>query len=309
MTTASGRRGGAAGHAAAGDLRLNLLGEFSMVVDGESWQVPDGCKRLLGFLALQDRPQRRPVIAATLWPDKPDDRASANLRSSLWRMPQPSGRRLVRATGATLQLAGHLHVDVRAIEATGWALIRNPNAVADDVDPTPFLLELLPGWYEDWVVFERERLAQLQLHFLEALTHVLVQRRRIAEALDIAVRLVHVDPLREGSQRALLAVHCAERNIGQAHHQYERYRDLIRETFGCDPSPSLRAMITSALQTDLSDRPEPLLDEPEQLGGRPSRRVLGRGARQNIDRVGDRRPKAVVLPPHPDNQHRSRTVT
>jgi DNA-binding SARP family transcriptional activator len=251
-TAASGGGGGVAGPASGG-LRLNLLGGFSVVVHGKSWGVPEGCKRLLGYLGLQNRPQRRSLIAATLWPDKSDQRAAANLRSSLWRLPEPSGGRLVQATGTTLQLAGHLHVDVRATEATGWALVRNPDAVVGDVDPTPFLLELLPGWYEDWVLFERERLAQLQLHFLEALTHVLIQRHRIADALDVALRLVHVDPLREGSQRALLAVYCAEHNMREAHRQYRRYQHLIRETFGCEPSPSLRTLITSELHADRSD--------------------------------------------------------
>lgn len=254
MATASGRSGRVSSHVDASDLRLNLLGGFSMVVDGRSCDVPDGCQRLLGFLALQDRPPRRPVVAATLWPDKTDDRAGANLRSSLWRLPERSGRRLVAAAGATLQLAANVHVDVRVTESTGWALIRDPSAVVDDVDPSLFLLELLPGWYEDWVVFERERLAQLQLHFLEALTYVLIKRHRIAEALDVALRLVHVDPLREGSQRALLAVHCAERNIRQAHRQFRHYQQLIRKTFGCDPSPSLRAMITTDLRTGHTDR-------------------------------------------------------
>jgi DNA-binding SARP family transcriptional activator len=245
---------------------LNLLGGFSIIVNGESCEVPESCKRLLVFLALQESPQRRPVVAGTLWPNKPESRASANLRSSLWRLPEPSGFPLVNAAGATIQLSEHLHVDARMAEATGWALIRAPSAIVDDVDPMLFFQELLPGWYEDWVVFERERLAQLQLHFLEALTYILIERERIVEALDVALRLVNTDPLREGSQRALLAVYCTDRNITQAHRQFNRYQQLIHRTFGCEPSPSLHAMITAAaLQNGPSDRLQPMLNDREHL--------------------------------------------
>ena len=267
MATAATRNAGAPSGAQVCRARLNLLGGFSVIVDGESWDVPDSSKRLLVFLALQERPQRRPVVAGTLWPDKTDTRAAANLRSSLWRLPEPSGLPLVSAAGPSLQLSEHLNVDVRVVEATGWALIRDPRAFVDDVDPALFLLELLPGWYEDWVVFERERLAHLQLHFLEALTHVLIQRERTAEALDVALRLVKVDPLREGSQRALLAVHWAEHNIGEAHRQFKTYQLLIRRTFGCEPSASLRAMFPAELLSGSSDRSQPLLDDREHLAG------------------------------------------
>ena len=226
-------------------LDLSLLGGFSIVADDEPCEVPEGSQRLLVYLALQGRPQSRTLVAASLWPEKTDARASANLRSSLWRLPTPGGVPLVHTVGTHLQLAQQLEVDLRRAEATGWALIRDPQSVGDDVDSTPFLLELLPGWYDDWVVFERERIAQLQFHFLEALTDALLARGRIAEALDVALRLVSADPLREGSHRALLAVYSAERNIGQARRHFETFRMLIRETFGCEPSPRLREMVTS----------------------------------------------------------------
>ena len=243
MATAVTRNGRCPSPASICDARLNLLGGFSLVVDGEPCDVADSCKRLLVFLALNHGPQPRPVVAGMLWPNSTENRASANLRSLLWRLPEPSGLPLVSIAGASLRLSGHLDVDVHVLEATGWALIRDPNTVVDDVDPTVLLLELLPDWYEDWVLFERDRLAQLRFHFLEALAYALIKRGRVPEALDVALRLVKADPLRECSQRALLAVHCAEHNIGQARRQLERYRKLVHQTFGCEPSPSLSAMI------------------------------------------------------------------
>ena len=82
---------------------------------------------------------------------------------------------------------------------------------------------LLLGWYDDWVLLERERLAQLQLHFFEAKTYSLLRRSFVAEALDTALRLLAADPLREGTQRALLTVYCLEGSLGQAQEQLDRY--------------------------------------------------------------------------------------
>ena len=245
MTTTATRTPLRASAPCRGHACLNLLGGFSLLVDGAARDVPEGCQRLLVYLALRDRPQCRSVVAATLWPEKSDARASANLRSALWRLPAPDGFPLVACEGTTLQLAEHVEVDVRRAEAAGWALVRGDESVLGQLNTSLFLGELLPGWYDDWVIFERERLAQLEFHFLEALSDLLLRADRIAEALDVALRLVAADPLREGSQRALLAVYRADRNVGQAYRHLEGYRELIRSTFGCEVSPSLRAMVTS----------------------------------------------------------------
>jgi DNA-binding SARP family transcriptional activator len=220
-----------------------MLSGFSLVAADAHHEAPEGCQRLLVQLALRDRPQCRAVVAATLWPEKSDARACANLRSALWRLPTPGGAPLVVAEGATLRLSERVDVDVRRAEALGWALVRGQHNDIDDVDIGLFLGELLPGWYDDWVIFERERIAQLQVHFLEALSDLLLMRGRIPQALDVALRLVAADPFREGSHRALLAVYRADRNVGQAQRHLEGYRELIRSTFGCDASPSLRAMV------------------------------------------------------------------
>ena len=224
-------------------LQLHLLGGFEMTVGSEPMEVPDSGRRLLAYLALHDNARCRSVVAASLWPDKSESRAGANLRSSLWRLPSPGGAPLVFSYGPMLTLAPELRVDVRVAEELGWALVRDPSQAIDEVDRRLFFQELLPGWYDDWVIMERERLEQLQLHFLEALTYALVARALHAEALDVALRLVAADPLRERSQRALVNVYCDEGSLGQACIQLERYRKLMLETFGCEPSATLMRMV------------------------------------------------------------------
>jgi DNA-binding SARP family transcriptional activator len=83
-------------------------------------------------------------------------------------------------------------------------------------DRNRFLEDLLPGWYDDWVIFERERIFQLRMHFLEAFIDALVRAGRHAAALDTAFRLIAADPLRERSFAALSRVYEAEGSLHRA---------------------------------------------------------------------------------------------
>jgi DNA-binding SARP family transcriptional activator len=223
---------------------MQLMGGFRLEVDGKLVELAESSQRLLVMLALEGSPQDRRLVASRLWPEKTDDRAGANLRSSLWRLPCANGSHLVTTSTTKLELSKNMQVDVYEFERSGWSLIADPTQAADTLDRSLLFAELLPGWYEDWILMERERLSQLQLHFLEALVYILLQRGAITEALDTAIRLVGVDPLREGSQHALLSVYCFEGSLGQAQRQLDSYGQLLDEAFGCAPALSIGRVLS-----------------------------------------------------------------
>jgi DNA-binding SARP family transcriptional activator len=214
------------------------MGPFGIEVGGAYVDVPEASQRLIAFLALTSGRCERLRVAASLWPDKDESRATANLRSALWRLPTTAGP-LVSTHGSLLELSDRVVVDTDRFEQAGWSLINDRGGGDLALDRTLLFRCLLPSWYDDWVLLERERLAQLQLHFLEALTYALLRRGAVAEALDTAIRLVSSDPLREGSQRALLTVYCIEGSLGQAQRQLDRYRFQLEDAFGCAPALSI----------------------------------------------------------------------
>ena len=69
-------------------------------------------QRVLAFLALHPHALRRAHVAGSLWLDRPEERAFANLRSALWRLQQAGGD-VVEANGALLGLAPWVRVDFR----------------------------------------------------------------------------------------------------------------------------------------------------------------------------------------------------
>ena len=68
----------------AQEVRLCLLGSWRLLPP-DGGPVPPNGQRLLALLALLGR-QSRAHVAATLWPDIDDERASGRLRSLLWRL-------------------------------------------------------------------------------------------------------------------------------------------------------------------------------------------------------------------------------
>jgi len=73
-------------------------------------------------------------------------------------------------------------------------------------------LELLPGWYDDWVIVGRERLRQRLLHAVETLSRELVRGGRCAQAVEAALVVVNAEPFRESAHRVLIEAHLAEGN-------------------------------------------------------------------------------------------------
>jgi len=211
--------------------------------------LPPSAQRLLALLALHDRPLLRPHVAGTLWLDTTEERASANLRSSLWRLNRP-GPKLVEATSFQLRLASDVRVDVREAAALAHRLLaRSDGATGTEVDlaPDPRLLtgELLPDWYDDWVMLERERLRQLSLHALEALGGRLLAAERLGEALEAALEAIAMEPLRESARRLLIRIHLAEGNAAEAIREYELCGRLFREQLGLEPSPQLTQLVSN----------------------------------------------------------------
>jgi DNA-binding SARP family transcriptional activator len=237
------RRQRSRGHTA----RLSLFGGFTLFVEGSVVPVPEASQRLLVYLALRGRAQSRAVVAGELWPEKDERRAAANLRSALWRLGSPSGIDLVLSRGTLLEFNPAIPVDTRDAERLGWELVNDKRIDLAACDPGLFLQELLPGWYDDWVILERERIGQLQIRFLDALAHARLEQGQLVEALDLALRLVALDPFRERSQEALLCTYLAEGDVRRAHDQLAVYCGMLRENFGCEPTPRLQRIFDETL--------------------------------------------------------------
>ena len=229
-------------------LRVSLLGGFRFEADGVSVLVPDGSQRLLAFLALKGHSVRRSAAAGTLWPAVSEDHASSSLRSALARLSR-AARASVVATTKEIGLSPDVAVDLWDSRDLAHLLAAPARssfpAFAPDVNAIDDLSnEILPGWYDDWVLVEAEDWRQVRLHALEALADLLVERQQYADAATAALAAVRAEPLRESPHAALIRVHIAEGNPSEALREFAQYGEFLRLELGIEPTERLRMLVS-----------------------------------------------------------------
>jgi DNA-binding SARP family transcriptional activator len=223
--------------------QLNLLTAFQLTCGDVPVPLTLPAQRVLGFLALQNRPLPRDYVAGTLWIDSSEQHATGSLRSALWRLRRCDAD-LVETQGRQLRLADTVSVDSRL--AADWARrLLDPDTPLSELDIAgiPESGDLLPGWYDDWVLMERERLRELLLHALEQLCGRLLEAGRHGHALEAAHAAVRMEPLRESGHRSVIMVHLAEGNQADAIRQYGLFRRLLRDELRLEPSAHMHELV------------------------------------------------------------------
>jgi DNA-binding SARP family transcriptional activator len=223
---------------------IHLIGGPFVSYGRQPVAVPEGSKRLLVFLALHRGRVERRYAAGTLWPVGDDIRAAGNLRSALWRL-NGIGIHLLETDKYGLAIRDDVLVDLHVVSAWATRLIRG-SASGEDLGMIPSgvdAIDLLPGWYDDWALMERERIRQRLLHALEALSRQLAQTGRCAEAVDVAMMAVTAEPLRETAQRVLIEAHMAEGNWVEGRRSFEAYKNLLDRELGIQPDPELASIV------------------------------------------------------------------
>ena len=229
--------------ASSASTALSLLGGFELRMDGERVSVPSPARRLLVFLALGLRPMARIYVSQSLWADVTEKRADGNLRSALWKVSQ-LGSELVTVGGGQLELAPRVAVDYRESLALAHKMLDDPKSGTEPgVDENLLTRDLLPDWYDQWVIAEREQFHQLRLHALEDLCREYVARGWFGRAVRAGLAAVAGEPLRESANLALIRAYAAEGNVAEVIHHYRAYQDLLWEELAVSASPAITRLV------------------------------------------------------------------
>lgn len=105
--------------------------------------------------------------------------------------------------------------------------------------------ELLPGWYDDWILVETDKWRQLRLHALESLANTLCDLRHFGQAAVAAAAAIAADPLRETARAAMIRVHLGEGNRSEATREFALYRNLVLRELGTEPTDRIRLLASS----------------------------------------------------------------
>lgn len=243
---------------------LHLLGGFELRGPEGPVEVPGAVQRLVAYIALQGGSVARVRAAADLWPGVASGQAAASLRSTLWRARRV-GELVAPGSRTLLRLAPSVEVDVHALAGAGGLLpLLQPGRA--------FNVELLPDWFDDWVVIERERLRHLELRVLDSEAEQQLSQGQTAEALDTTLRAIRLEPLREASHQALIRIFLRSGDRSAALSHYERFAALLRQELDLGPDPVTTALVAPYLSRRRRPAgPAPRKPVPARRAVRPRR--------------------------------------
>lgn len=223
---------------------LQLLGWWRLSQSGDTLQLGGREQRLTALLALRGR-RPRVLVASTLWPDTREDRARASLRTAIKRTEEHVPG-LLEADRTTVGLSDRVRVDVHALLRAMDA----PHA-RQRQDPARLLSlleceELLPGWYDDWVLYERERLEQRKIRALETMATTAYERGEWVTALDAAREAARREPLLDAMRSIVIRSRLGLGDVPGAVQEYRLYRRFLARELGIEPPQELTSLLDGA---------------------------------------------------------------
>lgn len=252
--------------------KIELLGGISAVVQdqGEGRILQRFRTRktatLLAYLAFYgDRPHPREKLIELFWPDAPLHTARASLNTALHALRHDlespgHGGSLLAADRQTVQLRREaLETDVAAFIGALDAARRGPGpARKAHLERAVELYrgELCAGYYDDWIVREQSRLAEMAQDAFRELIAVYEGEGDLSAALSIAQRAVTLDPLRESAHEQVMRLHVKRGELPLALRQYRELTLLLREQLDVPASPELQEY-AAHLRAATSRRAEP----------------------------------------------------
>lgn len=237
---------------------------------------------LLAYLAyFNDRAHPREVLIELLWPECNLAAGRHNLSMALSSLrnqleaPGITPGTIIQADRQQIGLnAAAITTDVAAFNTA----LQTASQTTDRAERIQWLTralalyqaELLPGFYEDWVLTERRALAE---SYWQALQQIIAEFQALGapeRALEFAARAVAADPLREAGHYELMRLYQATGQPAAALRQYRELEQLLWRELEVKPSPPLRELAqTIAAQagpepTDQSVPTPPSVQLPER---------------------------------------------
>lgn len=231
---------------------VQMFGKLRVESRNQTWDGPEGGKvrELFCFLLSHlTSSYSREAIAEMLWGECSSVQSKKKLRQTLWRLQSEcearidlQGRRLAPVKSERISLNPEIgvRVDVADFEEA-YSLLQKrcepDSRVMDAVRAAvnSYRGEFLDGWYQDWCVYERERLQSMYLTMLDRLIGHCLRQGEYEEGKGYCQQLLHHDPASERTHRQLMKLHCLAGDRTAALRQYERCVNALKEELGVNP--------------------------------------------------------------------------
>lgn len=225
-------------------VKLSLLGGFQLWIEGDSAPISIRTRKaraLLAYLAINPgAPQPREMVADLLWGSRGQEQSRHSLRQMLvdLRKSLPSRASAAFDDGDELFLDADL-VDVDVLRFEKLVGVGTESALIDasELYRGEFLkgLTIREEGFEEWAAIQRSRLTETAIEALSKLVAIQAEKGERELAIQVALRLLAIDPLDESAHRWLMRIYADLGRREAALKQYEECRSLLMRELGIEP--------------------------------------------------------------------------
>ena len=241
-------------------LYIHLFGEMQAVQsDGRQLRLPPSTQSLFAYLILfHESSHSRESLTNLFWEDVPYKKARRCLSTTLWRLkkelPQGAACLAVSESGnVQFDYSDSQWIDILSFEEKANLGLHAPVEAMDvgllEEAISLYRGDLLDGYYDEWVLRERERFHLLYLRTLSRLMRYYGGRNELAKGIDYGQQLLAVDPLREQIHRELMLLYMKKGDRSLAIQQYESCRRVLADELGIVPMPETLSLYKRLLSS------------------------------------------------------------
>lgn len=235
------------------NLQIHLFGKFTVERETELLKGLEAGKEreLLSYLLIhRNQSHPREALASLLWGETTTERSKKYLRQALWHVQsafetdEATGEQLLVVEHDWVQLNLHSEVwlDVEVFERASTATQGVPGRLLERRDAAllhdAILLyrsDLLDGWYQDWCLFERERLQNMYLCMLDKLMSYCEAHSDYEAGQRYGAMILRYDRASERTHRRLMHLQYDSGDRTGALRQYQRCVAALNDELGVKP--------------------------------------------------------------------------
>jgi predicted ATPase/DNA-binding SARP family transcriptional activator len=249
---------------------IKLFG--GLLIEQDSQPIPKLISRktdiLLAYLAQEQRPHSREILATLLWDNRSQKQALSNLRTLIASL-RKQAEAFVTIDRKILAINEAVQVDTAVFSQqllTAQTIWPSPAAVEQiEQALSLYIGDFLEGVQagdslelENWIQFSREQLRQQAIDARQQLISFYLQQSRYTDGIRHATIVLEMDPWHEETHRQMMQLLARNGQRQAALTQYETCVALLDEELGIPPEPEttqLYERIQTAVITPSSSLP------------------------------------------------------
>jgi DNA-binding SARP family transcriptional activator len=229
-------------------LIVKFLGQFDVHYGDQPILISSRpVQTLFAYLILHaGATERRERLAGLIWPRSSEENARSNLRHALWRLRKALSRYeqdppFILSDDLTISFEANSNywLDVNQLEG---GLEHRASIDQLTESATLYAGELLPGFYDEWVILERDRIQSVFDRLMQTFLNKLAAQGRWPEVLEWGERWLSHGSTSEAAYRSLMMAQTEMGDRAAMAAVYHRCVDSLRQELGVAPSIQTREL-------------------------------------------------------------------